>query len=154
MASSTSGVAVIDAAVASGTRVEMASSTALDGLEIERVVSPRSEETAEIAAVAVVVTAVIMDSSSAFSRSASPLKSGKKRVHQNMRRTLRSMTRRLKTNATTRRKKQRPPRMRRRSSQSDFSRAVIRSFEVLMRSERVSCCPVAARKLRVDCSVG
>jgi len=135
MALSTSGTGVGDP---SGTRVERASSTALEASDIGTDIAGRRDEATERRAVAVVVAVVINDPASASSRSAS-LKLGKKRVHQNMRRKLLSMTRRLKMKATTSKKKQRPPRIRSRSSQSDFSRAVIRCLEVLMRSERESC---------------
>lgn len=81
----------------------------------------------------------VPDPSSIFNNASSPLKSGIKRVHQNAMRRLRSMRRCLRMNSTVRMKKTSPARIRSLSSQSDFSSAVMRCFEVVMRPSRTSC---------------
>ena len=64
---------------------------------------------------------------------------GINRVHQKAIRILRSTKRCLRINRTTRMKKTRAAMISNRSSQSDFSRAVMRCFEVVMRLSRTSC---------------
>ena len=64
---------------------------------------------------------------------------GKKRVQKNAIRKLLSIRRCLRINSTTRTKKRRAAKMSMRSSQSDFSRAVMRCLEVTIRLSRTSC---------------
>ena len=73
------------------------------------------------------------------SNSSSELKSGKNLVHQNAILNPRSIIRCFKINNTTRRKKTNPEMIRIRSSQSDFSSAVMSCLEVDMTLLRVSC---------------
>ena len=80
----------------------------------------------------------------------SPLKSGMRRVHQNAMRRLRSTMRCLRMKNTTRMKKARLARMSRWSSQSDFSSAVVRCFEVVMSEESTSCVEDADLSEAVD----
>lgn len=73
------------------------------------------------------------------SNSSSELKSGKNLVHQNAILIPRSMIRCFNINNTTRRKKTNPEMIRIRSSQSDFSSAVMSCLEVDMTLLRASC---------------
>ena len=73
------------------------------------------------------------------SSSSSELKSGKNLVHQNAILSPRSMKRCFNINNTTRRKKTNPEMIRIRSSQSDFSSAVMSCLEVDITLLRASC---------------
>lgn len=77
---------------------------------------------------------------------------GKKRVQKKAIRILRSMSRCLRINRTMRMKKNRAAKMSIRSSQSDFSRAVMRCFEVTMRLSRTSCVVEVDFREAVDAS--
>lgn len=77
---------------------------------------------------------------------------GRKRVHQNMIRKPRSTIRCFRMKRTTRMKKSSAARMSSRSSQSDFSSAVMRCFEVTMRLSSTSCVEEADFSEAVDCS--
>lgn len=79
---------------------------------------------------------------------------GRKRVHQNMMRKPRSTIRCFKMKRTTRMKKSSAARMSSRSSQSDFSSAVMRCFDVTMRLSSTSCVEEADFSEAVDCSEG
>lgn len=72
------------------------------------------------------------------SKSASPLKSGRNRVHQKTRRSPRSRMRCLRMNRMTRMKNMNAEIISTRSSQSDFSRAVMSCLDVPMIFVRVS----------------
>lgn len=85
-------------------------------------------------------------------RFASPLKSGRNRVHQNATRRLRSMIRCLVMKRTTKMKNMNADIINIRSSQSDFSSAVMRCFDVPMRLARVSCVDDVERRDAVDAS--
>ena len=63
---------------------------------------------------------------------------GMKRVHQNAIRSPRSTIRCFRMKSTTRMKNMRPARMRRRSSQSDFSSAVMRCFDEVRKPSSTS----------------
>lgn len=80
----------------------------------------------------------LLPASSIRSISLSPLKSGMKRVHQNATRKPRSRIRCFRMKRTTRKKKRRAEKIRMRSSQSDFSRAVISCLDVPIRFVSVS----------------
>jgi len=76
----------------------------------------------------------------------SALKSGKYFVHQNAILRPLSTIRCFRMKRITRTKKAKAERMSMRSSQSDFSSAVMICFEVDMTDERVSCCSDVERK--------
>jgi hypothetical protein len=82
----------------------------------------------------------------------SPEKSGKNRVHQNAILIPRLMTRCWRMNKTTRRKKMNADMISMRSSQSAFSRAFIRRFEVSITSVNRSCADEVAFKEVLDAS--
>ena len=84
------------------------------------------------------------------SSSSSELKFGKNRVHQKAILSPRSMIRCFKINNTTRRKKTNPEMIRIRSSQSDFSSAVISCLEVNMTLLRTSCWIDVERRVAVE----
>lgn len=73
-------------------------------------------------------------------------------VHQNAIRRLRSTSRCLRMNRTTKMKNRREARIRRRSSQSDFSKAVMRCFEVTIKPSKTSCVEEAERRFAVEAS--
>ena len=85
---------------------------------------------------------------SILSKAASPL--GKNLVHQNAMRIPRSTKRCFKIKATTKKKKQTVDNMSRRSNQSDFSRAVIRCFEVPITASSVSWVEEVDRRVAVE----
>lgn len=85
-------------------------------------------------------------------RPLSPEKSGKNRVHQNTILIPRLMTRCWRMNRTTRRKNMNADMMSMRSSQSAFSRAFIRRFEVSITSVNRSCADEVAFKEALDAS--
>lgn len=72
---------------------------------------------------------------------------GKNRVHQNASRTPRSTTRCFNTKSTVSAKNASAAQMRRRSSQSAFSSAVISCREASVAEARTSCCVEAARSV-------
>ena len=88
--------------------------------------------------------------SASFRRVLSSLKSGRNLVHQKAILKPLSTTRCLRMNKTTNKKKQNPERTSILSSQSAFSSAVIRCFEVVMTEERASCCNDVERREAVD----
>ena len=79
-------------------------------------------------------------------------KSGRNRVHQNAILIPRLMTRCWRMNRTTRRKNMNADMMSMRSSQSAFSRALIRRFEVSITSVNRSCADEVAFKEALDAS--
>lgn len=79
-------------------------------------------------------------------------KSGRNRVHQNAILIPRLMTRCWRMNRTTRRKKMNADMMSMRSSQSAFSRAFIRRFEVSITSVNRSCADEVAFKEALEAS--
>ena len=101
-------------------------------------------------------TAVLdkLDGSTGFtalrSNSSSELLSGKNLVHQKAILSPRSMIRCFKMNNTTRRKKTNPEMMRIRSSQSDFSSAVMSCLEVDVTLLRTSCWRDVERRVAVE----
>ena len=116
------------------------------------------EETAAVAtAVETLATLAIVEDVAVtpFSRvSAAVLRvEGINRVHQKAIRILRSTKRCLRMNRTTRMKKTRAAMISNRSSQSDFSRAVMRCFEVVMRLSRTSCVEDADFREAVEASI-
>jgi len=84
------------------------------------------------------------------SNSSSELKSGKNLVHQKAILSPRSMIRCFKINNTTRRKKMNPEMIRIRSSQSDFSSAVMSCLEVDITLLRASCWRDVERRVAVE----
>lgn len=95
-----------------------------------------------VEAVVTTLLALAESAASPFSmaRSASsPPNDGTKRVHHNATRRPRSTMRCLRMNSTTRTKKASAARITRRSSQSDFSSAVMRCLDVDMSEESTSC---------------
>lgn len=84
------------------------------------------------------------------SNSASPLKSGRNRVHHNATRRLRSRIRCLTIKRTTRIKNAKAENINTRSSQSDFSNAVISCFDVPMMPVSVSCVVDVERRVAVE----
>lgn len=102
-------------------------------------------------------TAVVheLESSTGFtaalrSNSASELKSGRNIVHQKAILNPRSMIRCFRMNNTTRRKKTNPEIIRIRSSQSDFSSAVMSCLEVDVTLLRTSCWRDVERRVAVE----
>ena len=85
-----------------------------------------------------------------LSNCSSELKSGKNLVHQKAILNPRSMIRCFRINKTTRRKKTNPEMIRIRSSQSDFSRAVMSCLEVNMTLLRTSCWRDVERRVAVE----
>jgi hypothetical protein len=122
------------------------------------------EATRDVAAktTEVTITDATLADSVPFSNSPTPLannlsspeKSGKNLVHQNAIRTPLSSTRCFTMNSTTRTKNVNAERMRTRSSQSVFSRAVMRCLEVVRREVRVEWVEVVERRVVVEVSVG
>lgn len=88
---------------------------------------------------------------SILSKSRSPV--GKNLVHHSAMRKPRSTKRCLRMNRTTKKKKQTAEIMSKRSSQSDFSRAVISCFEVPITASSVSCVAEVDRRVAVDESI-
>lgn len=84
------------------------------------------------------------------SNSSSELKSGKNFVHQKAILSPRSTIRCFKMNNTTRRKKTNPEMIRIRSSQSDFSSAVMSCLEVDITLSRTSCWRDVERRVAVE----
>ena len=82
--------------------------------------------------------------------SSSEPKSGKNLVHQKAIVSPRSMIRCFKMNSTTRRKNMNPQMIRIRSSQSDFSSAVMSCLEVDMTLSRTSCWRDVERSIAVE----
>lgn len=154
MASSTPSVSGVGIVEPDGTRVDTVVSTS--GLGEDEgspafVVVTNDEAADDVAAVTVAAT-VPVSTMLVLSSSPSPLKSGRKRVHQKAIRMPLSTTRCFRMKSTIRKKKATAARIKRRSSQSDFSRAVIRCLDVLRRVESVSCATVVERRLADDCS--
>ena len=103
-----------------------------------------ARDAATVNAVATTVEATLLADKDTWpfsiaSNASSPLKSGTNRVHHSAMRSPRSTSRCLRMKSTTRTKKMRPAKMSIRSSQSDFSSAVMRCLEVVMSESRTSC---------------
>jgi hypothetical protein len=110
-------------------------------------------DAADAALEASVVDSTVAEPFSMLSNCESPLKSGTKRVHQKAMRIPRSKIRCFKMKSTTRRKKSSAEKMSTRSSQSDFSSAVISCFDVSMTLVRVSWVFDADRRVAVESAV-
>lgn len=128
------------------------------GMIVERAGSGEVESSPVVVAndavvnVVTVAAMVLASARLALNCLTSLLKSGRNRVHQKAIRMPLSTTRCFRMRSTTRKKKATAAKIRRRSSQSDFSRAIMRCLDVLRRVERVSCAAVVERKLADDCS--
>jgi len=97
-------------------------------------------------------TAFAIPFSRLCSSAASSLKLGINLVHQNASRIPRSTILCFRMNRTTMMKKKKPERIRTRSNQSDFSKAVTSCFDVCMTLLRVSCCEEVERRVVVESS--
>jgi hypothetical protein len=97
-------------------------------------------------------TAFAIPFSTLCSSAASSLKLGINLVHQNARRMPRSTILCFRMNKTTMMKKRKLERIRTRSSQSDFSKAVTSCFDVCMTLLRISCCEEVERRVVVESS--
>lgn len=127
-----------------GSEAGTSESTTAAGMEdcttsaIEEETAPDNDD-AILATVEEATTTLADPFSIALNNLSSSLKLGRNLVHQNAIRMLRSRIRCLRMKRTTRRKKTKAEMRRTRSSQSDFSRAVMRCFEVDMTALSVSC---------------
>jgi len=146
-----------DSIVADLARTELVAETSISGEEAGNDVVIGSIGEANDAATTdkpdvTLTTAFAMPFSTLCSSAASSLKLGINLVHQNASRIPRSIILCFRMNRTTMMKKKKPERIRTRSSQSDFSKAVTSCFDVYITLLRVSCCEEVERRVVVESS--